>query len=257
MLKTALHISTALLLLTAVSCQEQLIERRAEGILAVRLESSSKVEIVTKAEGPEVSPDNFNVYVTSDRGTTRYVYDEMEGGVPVISGMYTVAADNVTEDEAISTPNQWGQPRYYGISARKEVPVGYDVTTFSVNCEMVNSAVSVIFDESVTEKFSAYEVVAYTAEGRELTFDSSNTVGTAPAVAYFTPATLNYEFTGTLADGGKVVNSTGTSALAPKTHLKLTFKVEDNSGTIGLNITVDTDYEIVSEFVYVNPDATE
>ncbi len=254
--KIALNISAALLLMTAMSCQEQLIERRAEGMIAVRLENSRKVEIVTKAQWPEVSPDNFNVYVASERETVKYVYSEMQGGVTVVSGIYTVSADNVTEEEALKMPDQWGQARYYGISARKEVKVGA-TTEFNLTCRMVNSAASVIFDPTVAEHFTRYEVTLYTDEGRKLVFDSANTTGENPAIAFFSTETLNYVFTGILAEGGKTITSNGTSKLAPATHLKLTFQVPESNGSIGLDITVDTTYEIVSEYVPVDPEATE
>ncbi len=252
--KTALHISTALLLLTAVSCQEQLIERCAEGMIAVRIENSPALEIVTKAEGTEVNTDDFNVYVTSDRGMTEYVYNEVKGGIPVISGTYAVAADNVTEEESLVTPDQWGQVRYYGISARKDVPVGDVPVEFSIVCRMVNSAVSVAFDKSVTGRFADYKVTAYTVPGRRLTFGKENT--SQEAVAYFSPATLCYEFTGITADE-KVITYSGTSELSAATHLKLTFKVADSSGSIGLDIKVNADYEVVPEIVPIDPKPTE
>ena len=58
------RILTLLTLAAVVSCQEALIERRADGRLTLDLENSPVVEVVTKAE--EVSTDDFNVYVKSE-----------------------------------------------------------------------------------------------------------------------------------------------------------------------------------------------
>ncbi len=264
--KTPLHIATVLLLAATISCQERIIERRVDGMISVHLDNSLKVEAQTRAEGTGINLDEFNVYVYSSGYSETYKYRELVNPVSVPAGMYTLSAENVTESESISLPDLWGQPRYVGVSEEKEVVAGDQATTFNIECAMVNTAVSVVFDESITGSFSGYKVTAYTDEGRKLEYDAANTVGPAPAVGYFTPKTLRYVFTGkylNVDDGGKEYPNDFTFEksveLTPATLLNLKFKIGDDSdgGNINIDINVNTDYDLVSETVTVNPDVTE
>lgn len=242
MKKTILTILTSIAVL---SCQRVVIEDMQMGTLSLKVNNKTLVDMQTKAE-ETVSTDNFNVTVASPSYTRTFVYSDMPSMLAVPADTYTVSAENVSEAESVSLPDTWGQKRFAGqtrgivVSASKNSPV-------TVNCQMVNSAVSIVFDSSITENFTGYSIQAYTDQARKLTFDANTT----SKIAYF-PADyeLTYVFNGTYNKDGKSVSITGTRVLAAATHIHLTFKMnlpqEDTNGTIGKpQIIVDetcTDY---------------
>lgn len=241
-----------------VSCQEKLIERRADGQLALSVENSPVIETVTKAGEEEVNTDLFTVYITSADGTfsesDTYAYYKEKGTVKVPAGRYTVSAENVTD--AVAHPaDAWGQARYYGASEEKEVTAGPDPTPFNVACRMVNTAVSVVFDASVAELFEVYDVQAYTVETRKLTYDASS----ASSVGYFPSDVLYYKFTAKYTEADAEVKSfIGHCDIAPATHMHLTFKIKeqppvDTDGDMSILIDVISDCEDLYSDITFDP----
>lgn len=237
----------ALAILPAVSCQEMLIERRADGRLSLHLESSPVVEVVTKSDA--VSTDNFKVYVSSADETFEYIYKDMPAVVTVPVGRYVVSAENVSSSEAASMPDKWGQVRYYGISEEQEVGSDINPTEYSLTCTMVNTAVSVVFDENIGKHFKDYSVKAYTVTDRALDYYPSSS-----KVGYFGEQTLNYEFSGKYIEDSEPVSITGTKTLQPATHLHLTVKMSGQNGSfLKPEIVVDARCEDVYEEITVDP----
>ena len=251
---------TALASAALVSCQEMLIEKRADGMLALSVENSPVIEAVTRA-GEDVDTDLFTVYITSSDGTfsqsNTYAYYQQQGTVTVPAGRYTVSAENVTD--AVAHPaDGWGQARYYGASEEKEVTAGPDPTPFEVECRMVNTAVSVVFDASVAELFEDYKVVAYVDEDRKLTYDESTS-----SIGYFgSNATLFYVFTGTYIQDSQAKTIVGHyNNIAPATHLHLTFKIKEQPGggeveedpKLGITLDVIPTCEDLYENITVDP----
>ena len=241
-----------------VSCQEKLIERRADGQLALSVENSPVIETVTKAGEEEVNTDLFTVYITSADGTfsesDTYAYYKEKGTVKVPAGRYTVSAENVTD--AVAHPaDAWGQARYYGASEEKEVTAGPDPTPFNVACRMVNTAVSVVFDASVAELFEVYDVQAYTVETRKLTYDASS----ASSVGYFPSDVLYYKFTAKYTESDTETKSfTGHCDIDPATHMHLTFKIKeqppvDTDGDMSIMIDVISDCEDLYSDITFDP----
>lgn len=233
--------------LLAVSCQEELIERRAEGRLSLHLENSPAVEVVTKAD--EVSTADFNVFVKSADASFTYIYKDMPSVITVPVGHYVVSAENVSETVSLTQPDSWGQVRYYGVTQEKEVTSDIDPTEFSLTCTMANTAVSVVFDENVVKHIKDYSVTAYTTESRKLEYFPS-----ASKVGYFSAEKLYYEFKGKYIEDSEPVSIKGSKALGPATHLHITVKMSDKNGTIGKpQITVDTTCDDVYETITVDP----
>lgn len=241
-----------------VSCQEEIIERRSDGQLALRVENSPVIETVTKAGEDDINTADFTVYITSSDGSfsqsNTYAYYQQQGSVTVPAGRYTVSAENVT-DAAAHPADAWGQARYYGASEEKEVNAGPEPTTFNVACRMVNTAVSVVFDPSVAELFEVYDVEAYTVATRKLTYDASS----ASAVGYFPSDVLYYKFTAKYTEADTEVKSfTGHCDIAPATHMHLTFKIKeqppvDTDGDISIQIDVITDCENLYSDITFDP----
>jgi hypothetical protein len=250
-------ICAAVSVLALASCQKQIIERRQEGTLSLLLENSPVVEVLTKAEEDTVSPAEFDVLVRSEDASFSYVYKDMPPVITVPVGIYTVSAENITEDESLTLPDSWGQVRYAGTTEPKMVEPGLDPTQFSLTCTMVNTAVSVTFDKSIIDNLKDYTLTAYTAESRKLVYDSSNTSGETPAVGYFTPdAALNYQFHGLWKDEDETESLTlkGSKAIVPASHLHLTFKLSrQNGGVLKPEIVVDATCEDLYETITIDP----
>lgn len=252
-IKTILY--SAMILAVSASCQKSLIERQAEGQIALQLQNSPVIETVTKAGDADVNVDDFNVYVSSDDATFTYVYKDMPTVITVPVGFYTVSADNITETESLTTPDKWGQVRYAGTSERKEVVAGINPTQFSLTCTMVNTAVSVVFGENIDKHFTDYKITAYTVDTRKLEYTPENTTGSTPAVGYFSSGVaLNYVFSGTYIIDDEPMTITGSKQLLPATHLHLTFRMSEQNGTVGKpEIIVDTTCEDLYETITVDP----
>jgi hypothetical protein len=250
-------------LLTFVSCQEVLIEDRKDGAISVLLDNSPVVEVVTKTGTEEAGNENedntetvdlstFNVYVNNGTATTTYEYGDLEGPISVPCGTYTVWADNVTEIEA--HPSQgWGQIRYATAAPVEAVVQSDRATTVSLDCRMVNTAVSVIFEGSFSTYLQeGYNVKVYMSddESRKLVYDATNTAGETPAVGYFKPtaAKLKYRFYGTDKNGNALAETGGELSIAAAKHYYLKFKVMGD-GQLGLGINVIT----TCDPVYTDP----
>ena len=242
-------------LIPFASCQKQIIERHSDGTLSLILENSPVVDVMTKAEGTAVSVDDFDVSVCSEETKFSYVYKDMPAVITVPVGLYYVSAENLTEAESLTTLDIWGQIRYAGKTESKEVTAGQNPTKFSLTCKMTNTALSVIFDESIAKHFTGYSLTAYTTDTRKLVYNAENTAGEKPAVGYFSPdSALNYEFAGTF--DGKPVTVTGSRTLVPASHLHLTFKMSTQNGVVlRPDIIVDTTCEELYETVTVDPSA--
>ncbi len=252
-MKKIIYMTAALTAL--VSCQEQLIVRQSDGSLRLHLENSPIVEAVTRADGTVIVPvDDFNVYVSSAEAEFSYVYKDMPSVVTVPVGTYTVSAENVSEAVSLSQPDQWGQVRYAGETEAKEVKAAAAPTEYSLTCTMVNTAVSVVFGENIDKHFTEYTVTAYTTDTRRLVYNLANTTAGTPAVGYFSPSTLNYEFTGKFMEEAEPMTIKGATTLQPATHLHLTFKMSGQNGSAGKpTITVDATCTDLTENITVDP----
>lgn len=236
-----------------ISCQKQLIVRQTEGTLSLSLDNSPIVEVVTKA-GETVPADDFNVYISSDAATFSYVYKNMPPVVTVPVGTYVVSADNVTEAQSLTQPDQWGQVRYAGETQAREVKAGNTPTEFSLTCTMANTAVSIVFGENIDKHFDNYTVTAYTVDTRKLVFDAQNTAGETPAVGYFPAQTLYYEFAGNFMEEETPMVVKGSKSLRAATHLHMTFRISEQNGAVGRpEITVDATCEDLYETITVDP----
>lgn len=241
--------------LLAVSCQKNIIQKTAEGRLCLQLENSPIVEVLTKADGDEVSVDDFKVYVSSDAATFSYIYKDMPSVITVPVGFYAVSAENVSTEDARSKPDVWGQVRYAGETAQKEVVAGLNPTTFNLTCTMANTALSVVFGENIDKHFTDFKITAYTDASRKLEYTPDNTSGDDPAVGYFDSGlSLNYVFTGTYIIENEPMTITGSKTLQPATHLHLTFRMSGQNGTVGKpEIIVDTQCDDLYETITVDP----
>ena len=243
------------------SCQKLIIEDAQCGILKVSVENSPVEVIETKAEGT-VSVDDFSVTIASATNSYSYVYGEMPSSMTLPVGSYNIHAENVTLKESLTQPDKWGQKRYAGDAVGVAVSGDGSVANATVRCTMVNSALSITFDQTVKEHFSGYSLSVSSNESRRLVFDSSNAwdqaAGTG-AVAFFeSSVTISYNFVGIPKAGGDDFTGTGSFTMKPATHLHLTIKVREpedpQSGSMGKpSIEVDETCDDLYDSITVDP----
>ncbi len=241
-------------LFLAVSCQKPADDAVQYGTVEFCLENAAVDGADTKALHGEVDVNEFAVTMVSTASTFEYRYgDIVDAGneVTVPVGIYTVSAENVTDEESISLPDIWGQARYAAKTQPTPV-VGGGSVHIGLVCRMTNSALVVTFADNIQEYFTDVEVKAYTSSSRKLEYNIANS---ASAVGYFTPAPLYYEFTAVRKNGLTPVSYSGSISLESATNHYLNFRTVEPVGVLDFSITVDTEFEKVYETIFVDPGA--
>ncbi len=224
------------------------------GTLSVALADEPVVEVVTKAatvlDKNSAEAEKYAVSVYDEAGTKQGSTVSFKAFAPVTLplGTYYVTAENCTETEAEEGN---GQMRLYGRSDNVELSLNSLVQTAEVNCEVVNSKVSVEFEPSSLGIITDLKVVlkggttdyrmntGLVIEAPEPITETSITE-TSITETWFNPSTLSYTISGKF-NGKDVTPVTGTRELAAKDNIKLLVKVNKDNGQLSVaSITVDT-----------------
>ena len=236
------------------SCQKPETVRYASLKIAAQV-----VEPMTRT----VTENDMTVYIDGENFHASYAYAELPDviDVPVNSDVrYVIRAENITEEEAETKPDAWGQKRYAGESdtlvnvivdtVRNNVDPYY--YTIHLKCTVANSMLSVVFDQSVLTYYSEPKVTAYTDTDRKLEFTPDNA---AEAMAHFTAdKQLFMEFTGLFNISGERKFHMDSIELQPNMHYTMTFKMEFTEGGLSQPvITVDEFCEDIYETMTVDP----
>ena len=255
MLKSAIKISAALLLLTA--CNELVFESQQMGSITLSLSSDIEVDAQTKAASVDCSD-----FIVSINGTTlmgspyssESLYKDMTGLVPF--GSYVLSAQSCTEKTALEANSGLGCVRYAGesgtVSVRSEESVPVTIT-----CHMVNAKASIYLDESFTADFTDI-TASLSVDKRTVTvIDQKNTTG-GQEVYFNVPqsgASLVYTVTGKI--GEKTLTYTNASSpmlLKAAKWAKITIKSNHN-GNIGIpDIDVDDTMDDNHHTEYIDPE---
>lgn len=218
------------------------------------------IESKSNTKANETIPDTYQVLTTTSADATvdggTGLYGTIKNGFTIPTGTgYKISAYNCTAQEAVSTPDIWGQQHFFGNSTFN-VAAGNTVTV-NFTCQMINSKVTVAYDQSFISQFENYSVTAATsaAPSRILSFDNTATVDTPAAFFNVDPtnATLNITISGTRKIGNVLKTYNETTTLLPKTWHKLTIKATSTSGSTDLDITVDNSITEVSSDVNIDP----
>ena len=214
------------------------------GTLSVALADEPVVEVVTKAatalDKESAEAENYAVSVYDEAGTKQGSTVSFKAFAPVTLplGTYYVTADNCTETEAEEGN---GQMRLYGRSDNVELSLNSLVQTAEVNCEVVNSKVSVEFEPSSLGIITDLKVVLKggTTESRK---ETGLVIAASESITetWFNPSTLSYTISGKF-NGNDVTPVTGTRELGAKDNIKLLVTVNKDNGQLSVaSITVDT-----------------
>ena len=228
----------AIIAALAAGCQTLDIHQ-SMGSLSVSLEPEVNVEVKACDEN---DTDNYTVSVTSASAVSGLPYKSAFKDFKPLSlpmGKYTVSAENCTADEAVSG---YGHKRLFG---SKDVTLSYDhpEQNVNLNCVLVNSLISIIFDSSVTGVFDDLKVTVKSGTGTE-TRSVEIKEGDAVREAWFNPADISWTISGVSKATKKPVSQEGNKTLAARQNLKITVKVTYTDGMISGTPDISIDSKI-------------
>ena len=232
-MKKVFHL--AIIAALAAGCQTLDIHQ-SMGSLSVSLEPEVNVEVKACDEN---DTDNYTVSVTSASAVSGLPYKSAFKDFKPLSlpmGTYTVSAENCTAEEAVSG---YGHKRLMGT---KDVPLSYEKPNQTVNldCVLVNSLISIIFDPSVAGVFDDLKVTVKSGTGTE-TRSVEIKEGDAVREAWFNPAAISWTISGVSKATGKTVSQEDGRTLDARQNLKITVKVTYSDGmiSVGPEIIID------------------
>lgn len=228
----------AIIAVLAAGCQTLDIHQ-SMGTLSVSLEPEVNVEVKACDENAK---ENYIVSITSDSSVSGLPYKSAFKDFKPLSlpmGTYTVSAENCTADEAVSG---YGHKRLFGT---KDVTLSYENPNQTVNldCVLVNSLISIIFDPSVTGVFNDLKVTVKSGTGTE-TRSVEIKEGDAVREAWFNPAAISWTISGVSKATGKTVSQEGKRTLDARQNLKITVKVTYTDGMISVSPVISIDSNI-------------
>lgn len=232
-----------LLLILSSSCaSEKLPSSETGGLISVTLCAEAQTKTYVPLEPQESA--SYTVAVFNEDGSPA-VINGTETPVPAVDyasfqpvevhmpGTYYVTAESCTEEEA-EVGN--GCPRYAGRSEDFTLNISNISQNADVMCSQSNAMVTVVFDQSVSGRFQNLLVQLVSDDNQERIVTISESEGDKSA--YFNPATLNYEITGTY----KATESIGTTdihlkaskELEAKDNIRLVVKLDMTHGVAGV-----------------------
>ena len=231
-MKKVFHL--AIIAALAAGCQTLDIHQ-SMGSLSVSLEPEVNVEVKACDENAK---ENYIVSITSASSVSGLPYqsafkDFQPMNLPM--GTYTVSAENCTADEAVSG---YGHKRLFGT---KDVTLSYENPNQTVNldCVLVNSLISIIFDPSVTGVFNDLKVTVQSGT-RSVVIKEGDKV----SEAWFNPGAISWTISGVSKATGKTVSQEGKRTLDARQNLKITVKVTYSDGLISGSPVINIDSNI-------------
>lgn len=220
--------------------------------VSIALESNPVVrEIVamTKASGPDLN--DFTITFSGEKYSETFEYSSLPKSITVPCGTYEILAQNITEQQAVSVPDEWGSVRY---ACEMTLNLQSTVKPYQVNliASMANAAVSVSIDDSFTNRFALDHVTVETAS-RQLEYNDLN----LSSVGYFPAGRVLAVIYATSKETGEEATANIEMTLDPATHTTVVLKANTYIGELSSPvIVVDTTCESVYEEITVDPTKT-
>lgn len=177
--------------------------------------------------------DNYTVSVTSGKAVSGLPYQDAYKDFAPLSlpmGTYTVSAWNCTEEESVTG---YGMKRLYG-SQNATLSLKNPDQKVELECVLVNSLVSVIFDSSVTGVFDGLKV-DITSGTRTVSISESGEV----KEAWFNPAEISWTISGTVKENGKIVSQSNNMRLEARKNLKINVHLTNGQISMTPNISIN------------------
>jgi hypothetical protein len=163
-----LIISGALL----VACQKEKNDPgETKGKISINLGLFININEVENTLKSTKGVEDFVVTICTSSGQEVIRYDkasEMPSQIELETGQYYVAASSNNDSAAA-----FNNPYYYGRSANFTIDEG-ETRTVTVNCEMANTMVSIIYSDNVKNSYSDYRTTVSSSAG-SLTFSKDET----------------------------------------------------------------------------------
>lgn len=241
-----------------VSCvNEEGLDAFEEGIGSIDVELRSMTS--TRATSKPLSAEEAeNFLITIYRGEepvheTMLLKNLGNASFPAGSG-YRVHAENCTEEEAESANNGWGQRHYAGKSTAFSIRAS-ETTKVEVNCSVVNSGISVNFNEDIQNTYNNYSLTI--SDGNRIIIFDKERQGD---IAYFNVSdngehTINYSIHAE-GEGVETIDKSGTKTLEKAKVSRINIK-HSTTGTIGLTILVDEEFIEKEEEITIDPEDNE
>ena len=231
-MKKVFHL--AIIAALAAGCQTLDIHQ-SMGSLSVSLEPEVNVEVKACDENAK---ENYIVSITSASSVSGLPYKSAFKDFKPLSlpmGTYTVSAENCTAAEAVSG---YGHKRLFG---SKDVTLSDENPNQTVNldCVLVNSLISIIFDPSVTGVFNDLKVTVQSGT-RSVVIKEGDKV----SEAWFNPGAISWTISGVSKATGKTVSQEGKRTLDARQNLKITVKVTYSDGLISGSPVINIDSNI-------------
>ena len=232
-------LSAAALTFIAVACNQKTEQPLYYGELSVSLSGEPEIEVVSKAaqtldpESADAANYTVRIFDSSDVMKYEAKYNVFKTQTLPL-GTYYVTAENCSATEAESDN---GQMRLYGRSS--DITLSTDLLSqeAAVNCEVVNGKVTVVYDSSVSGRFTGLKVDLISGDRTVTVNETATDVET---VIWFNPATVSYTISGTFDATSKPVNITKQVDVQAKSNIRLVVKVNLSNGQLVPNITFDT-----------------
>ena len=246
----------AAILMAAVSCSSELNGPVSFGSLRLALDSDIEIDVATRSDETAGPYDDYNIHISGEHtGSDPYeldlVYGEAQWPLALPYGLYSVAAESCTEDEAHSLNDGYGAVRFHGVTEDVQIksPVS-EAVPVSVRCTMANAKVSVTFDEGFLSDFEDASVtLAISDRVLTLTSEQASSVQSYFNVDQQNGSLMTYTVHGSI--DGTPLQYSSTVLLRPAKHARLTFKSNHN-GVLGPQVSVDKEIgtnEIEGEIV--------
>lgn len=258
MLKSAIKISAALLLLTA--CNDVVMEPGRMGSIALSLSSDLEVQTPTKADSYDCSGFNVTVSGLTEKGDDYLkVYEEysqMNQTEPIPYGTYSISAQNC---DAAQAAEGYGCARYSGTSSQFGISSQTPVAV-TVNCVMVNAKATLTLDSSFLEDF---DVVSMSLKvDREVQLLTQEFPAGGQPVYFNVPEeggnliyTVKARLKGQEGEPLAYTNASSAMLLEPAKWAKIIIKSNHNGTILGPDISVDDEMDENSSTQIVDPDS--
>jgi len=210
------------------SCQkEEPGPEKPKGLLKVNIGLFINVNEVNSNLKSTLGAEDFKVSILNAAGEEVLLFEkasEMPAEIELEIGSYYVTANSNN-----NLPAAFENPYYYGESGLFTLIAGSSQTV-SVNCELANTMVSVVYSDNVKSNFTNY-VTTISSSAGSLTFTSSET-----RAGYFQPLPLNISATLTRQKSdGSIENITLTGTIAspqPKKHYEIHVDAAGGNGKV-------------------------
>ena len=259
-MKKIISIISMGLVLGAVSCTKQDVNRQEEGMGMLSVDMSVAAQTRALSEDELYSTAKVNIYKADYSGLVRsYTYSDIPSPLYLAADKYRVdviAGEAVAQTPAIAS---WDSKSYKGtksfeIIANKE-------TTVEVVADLNNVVTKVAFDQTVEENFNAGYTMTLTLSdeaGSNLVYDASRSgaEGYYIVSGLFEPS-LTWTFTGTLVKDGSAFTKTGeiSNVEAGKLYsMNLKYTIKD--GDLVFSLEVDRTTEIFDDTIIFEPVST-